>query len=89
MREYKNAELGLLGGRAITGTSAITANAAGYFYAIQFVTSAIVTSQADKTGANNPRLAAITAGFTAGTVVFGQYSSITLSQGSAIGYFGD
>jgi len=89
MKDYANAELGLLGGRAITGTSAITANAAGYFYKIHFITSSVVTNQAGVSGTTNPMLAALTAGITAGTIVYGQYTSITLSSGQAIGYFGD
>lgn len=89
MKEYKNAELGLLGGRVI-GTAATTANASGYFYALQFATSAIVSAQKPKEGApEQPNLTSITQGFTAGTKIFGQYTSITLSQGKAIGYFGD
>lgn len=84
------AEFGQYGGKAITGTAAVTATASQFFYKIHFVTSAIVTAQTNyTTGGANPLLYAITAGFTAGTIVFGKFNSITLSQGNAIGYYGN
>ena len=91
MKDFGLVSLGQKGGRAIVGTTSVTANAAGYFYAIQFVTSAIVTSNSIKAGSDSPSLASITSGFSAGTVVYGQYTAITLSaaDAAAIGYFGD
>jgi hypothetical protein len=84
------AEFGQYGGKAITGTAAVTATTSQYFYKIHFVTSAIVTTQADHTESEaNPVLSAITAGFTAGTIVYGKFNSITLSQGNAIAYYSE
>ena len=89
MRKYASAELGQEGSIAITGTSAVTANANSYFFAINWTTSAVVTHQSNFTGANNPGLALITAGFTAGSWVYGQFTSITLSEGAGIGYLAE
>lgn len=91
MKDFALVGLGQKGGRAIVGTTAVTANAAGYFYAIQFITSAIVSTNVMKAGVDSPALASCTSGFTAGTVVYGQYTSIKLDTASAtaIGYFGD
>ena len=91
MKDYAAIGFGQIGGRAIVGTSTVTANANGYFYAIQFITSAIVSSNNIKAGADSPSLASCTSGFTAGTVVYGQYTGIKLdtATSTAIGYFGD
>jgi hypothetical protein len=91
MKDFVLVGLGQKGGAAIVGTSSVTANANGYFYAIQFITSAIVSSNTIKAGSNSPSLASITAGFSAGTIVYGQYEAIKLSvaTASAIGYYGD
>lgn len=87
--QYKDAELGQCGGREITTTSSTTANANSYFYAIQFITTAIVTAQSNYASTPNPNLKSITSGFTAGTIVFGRFSAITLKEAgaAAIGYF--
>ena len=91
MKDFALVGLGQKGGRTIVGTTAVTANAAGYFCAIQFITSAIVSSNTIKSGSDSPSLASCTSGFTAGAVVYGQYTSITLNTAAAtaIGYFGD
>ena len=91
MKDFALVQLGQKGGRTIVGTSAVTANASGYFFAIQFITSAIVTGQVMKSGVDSPSLSSCTSGFTAGTVVYGQYTTITLNTAAAtaIGYFGD
>jgi hypothetical protein len=83
----KNAGYGQYGGRVIKTTSATTANASGYFYAVQFTGTAVVTTQVDYDTTPNPWLAELTAGFTAGTIVYGKFKSITLTSGTAIGYY--
>ena len=90
MKDFALAGYGQKGGRSIVGTTSVTANANGFFYALQFITSAIVTGQVNLAGSDNPGLAAITSGFTAGTVVYGKYTSIKLgtANSAAIGYFG-
>jgi len=91
MKDFALVGLGQKGGAAIVGTSAVTANAGGYFYAIQFITSAIVSANVMKAGSDSPSLASCTSGFSAGTVVYGQYTSIKLNTAAAtaIGYYGD
>ena len=90
MKDYADLGFGQNGG-AVIGSAAVTANANGYFFAIQFITSAIVSSNSIKAGSESPSLASITSGFTAGTIVFGRYTSITLKEtaAKAIGYYGD
>jgi len=87
--QYKDAELGQCGGREITTTSSTTANANSFFYAIQFITTAKVTAQTNYSSTINPNLPSFTSGFTAGTIVFGRYTAITLAEAgaAAIGYF--
>ena len=90
MKDYADLGFGQNGG-AVIGSAAVTANANGYFFAIQFITSAIVSSNNIKAGADSPSLASCTSGFTAGTVVYGQYTGIKLdtATSTAIGHFGD
>lgn len=91
MKDFAEIQIGQKGSRDIIGTSVVTANANGYFYAIQFITSAIVSASVLKTGFTGSTLTSHTSGFTAGTVVYGQWSSIKLNTAAAtaIGYFGD
>lgn len=77
---------GQVGGKAITGTSAVTPADGFYFIAIQVIADAAVSAQGDVTGATNPDLTALTT-IKAGTTVYGKFNSITLTNGEAIGYY--
>lgn len=74
---------GMNGGKAITGTSKVTPAAGTYFCAILATASCVVASQENVTGSDNPTLGPIPAGAT----VYGKFSSITLTSGTAIGYY--
>lgn len=56
-----------------------------YIFAIQFIADSVVSTQTDKAGAINTQLTGLTS-IPAGTVVYGKYSSISLTSGEAIGY---
>jgi hypothetical protein len=74
---------GVTGGKAITGTSAVLPAAGYYFCAILATAACVVASQVDVTDAINPTLGPIPVGAT----VYGKFSSITLTSGTAIGYY--
>ena len=80
------ASTGMVGGKAITGTSAVTPDSGYYFFAIQVVADMVVSAQGDVTGATNPDLTAL-ASIPAGTILYGKYNSITPASGEAIGYY--
>jgi hypothetical protein len=75
---------GVNGGKAITGTNAVTPTAGKYFCAITATAATVVASKVDVAGADNPALGVIPVG----TTVYGKFASITLTSGSAIGYYG-
>ena len=88
MSEARNTELneialGQYGSKAITGTSAVT----GEFVAIQVVADMVVSAQTDD-GLTNAVLSSFTS-IPAGTILYGAWSSITLTSGEAVGYFGE
>lgn len=74
---------GMVGGKAITGTSAVTPTAGYYFCAIVATAATVVASQGNVAGSDNPVLGPIPVG----TTVYGKFSSITLTSGTAIGYY--
>lgn len=74
---------GMNGGKAITGTSAVTPTAGYYFCAILATAATAVASQTNVAGADNPVLGVIPVGAT----VYGKFSSITLTSGTGIGYY--
>lgn len=74
---------GVNGGKAITGITEVAPTAGNYFCAITATADAVVNSQTNVDGSDNPTLGAIPAG----TTVYGKFASITLSSGSAIGYY--
>lgn len=79
--------VGATGSKAITGTSAVTPATGYYFFCIVPVTDIVVSAKADVTGALNADLTAFTTGIPAGLAVYGKFTSITLTSGSAIGYY--
>ena len=79
--------IGSLGGKAITGTSAVTPDTGYYFYAIQVMADIVVSAQGNVSGHTNPTLSALIGGVPAGTVIYGKFTSITLTSGEAIGYY--
>jgi hypothetical protein len=76
--------LGNNGSKEITGTSEVTAD--NIFIAIQFIDDSIVASQTDA-GVANADLSAFSL-IIGGTIVYGKWSSLTLTSGFAIGYNG-
>ena len=74
---------GVTGGKAITGTSEVTPTDGYYFCAITATSAVVVASQTDESGADNPTFSAIPVG----TTVYGKLASVTLTSGSAIGYY--
>lgn len=81
--ELTEISLGQRGSKSITGTSAVT----GQFIAIQIVADAVVSAQTDD-GVTNMDLTDFTS-LPAGLIVYGRWSSITLTSGEAIGYTGE
>ena len=78
-----DSSMGNLGSIAITGTSEVT----GDFTAIMFMDDSVVASQTNKVGYANADLSDFTT-IIAGTIVYGEWTAITLTSGSAIGYYG-
>jgi hypothetical protein len=78
--------VGALGSVAITGTSAVVAPTGFYFFCLNFTQDSVVGARVDLAGATNANLTLFTTGFTGGFPVYGKWTSITLTSGSAIGY---
>ena len=74
---------GMVGGKAITGTSKVSPAAGYYFCAILATAAMVVASQEDVADAMNPTLGPIPVGAT----VYGKFASITLTSGTGIGYY--
>ena len=81
--EILESSMGNLGSKAITGSTEIT----GAFTAFTFIEDSVVTSVTDKVGYANADLSDFTT-IIAGTTVYGEWIAITLTSGSAIGYYG-
>jgi len=75
--------MGNFGSVAIIGTVAIT----GDFTAIHCIEDTVVSASVDTTGYNNADLSTFTT-LLAGDTVYGNWSSITLSSGSIMAYYG-
>lgn len=76
--------MGNKGSKEITGVLEVTAD--NIFSCIQFIEDSTVAAQTD-IGTVNADLTAFTL-IVAGTIIYGRWSTITLSSGSAIGYNG-
>ncbi len=74
---------GAVGGKAITGTGEVSPAAGYYFCAIIATAACVVAAQTNVTGATNPTLGPIPVSAT----VYGKFASITLTSGTAIGYY--
>lgn len=77
---------GMIGSKAITGTSVVTPADGYYFCAITAMAATVVASQGDVSGSTNATLSGITS-IPAGVTIYGKFSSITLTSGQAIGYY--
>lgn len=77
--------IGAAGSKEITGTSAVTPPAGYYFFAIQPIEDIDVAAAVSLTDAVNANITAF-ALIPSGVTVYGKWSSITLTSGSAIGY---
>lgn len=86
MRNRFEESLGGGGSKGITGTNAVTPATGYYFFAIQVISDMVVSAQGDVTNAVNTTLSGFTS-IPAGTVLYGRWNSITLTSGSAIGYY--
>lgn len=76
--------VGASGSVAITGTGAVTPPTGFYFYCVDFMSDSVVSAQGNLTGATNATLS--TLGTIPAKPVYGKWTSITLTSGSAIGY---
>lgn len=85
IRNRSEEVMGGCGGKAITGTSAVTPPTGYYFFAIQVVANMVVSAKGDVDGATNPDITAFTS-ILAGQIVYGKFNSISLTSGEAIGY---
>lgn len=75
--------VGATGSKSITGLTAVTPPTGYYFFAIEFLTDGVVTAQTDVENSINADLTDFTS---ISGVVYGKWTSITLSSGEAIGY---
>jgi len=90
--------MGYNGSKQITGTSAVTPVSGFQWVAIQFMEDSVVAAQTDGShissgvdAADVPVVNATLTSYTtieSGTIIYGLWSSITLTSGSAIGYNG-
>ena len=79
--ELLETTIGTLGGQYIADTDA-TVPATGYkFVAIQVITDCVITLVGNITGITTTALSA-------GAIVYGRYTSLTLASGSVIAYNG-
>mgnify|MGYP003406786482 CR=1 FL=1 len=76
-----NSSMGNHGGKYITNTSVNTPTSPYVFNAIQVVTDCVITCVGNITGLTSVSLSA-------GSVIYGRYTSITLASGSVIAYYG-
>ena len=83
--ELMETQLGNFGSKSITGTSPVLPDTGFIFTSLYAVTITVVAAQVDA-GINNANLATLT--IPQGITIFGKWSSITLTSGSMIGYFG-
>ena len=79
--------MGNRGSKAITGTSAVLPTTGKLYTAIYFIVDSSVTAYTDATGNTSGDMTAVTY-FPAGTWLFGKWSSVTLGDGEAWGYYG-
>lgn len=80
------ADKGMIAGKIITGTGAVTPPTGHYFFKIVPVsTTIVVAAQGDVTDATNPDLTDLTS-IPSGVPIYGKFNSITLTSGEAIGY---
>lgn len=80
-------DIGLYGSKEIVGIAKVSAETGNYFFAIQVISDIVVSAQENEGSFNNMNLSLLTGGISAGTVIYGKFSSITLSSGQAIGYY--
>ncbi len=79
--ENLQSSLGQNGGKYIATTDATTPTAGHFFTAIQVISDCVITCIGNITGITAVSLSA-------GTIIYGNYTSITLASGSVIGYYG-
>lgn len=77
----EKATIGGYGGKYITGTDATTPSAGYSFIAIQVISDCSITLVGNITGIT-------TVSLSAGTIIYGRYTSCTLASGSVIAYNG-
>jgi hypothetical protein len=73
--------IGSYGGKYIANTNATTPDAGRRFVAIQVITDCVITLVGNITGIT-------TVALTAGTIIYGRYTSVTLASGRVIAYQG-
>jgi hypothetical protein len=77
---------GEYGSKAITGTGAVTPATGYYFAALHAMADTVVAAQGNLDDAVNATLSSITS-IPAGSILFGQWNSITLTSGQMIAYY--
>ena len=80
-RLYPNSSMGQSGGKYIANTDATTPETGYTFVAIQAIEDAVVTLVGNITGITSVTLSA-------GSVIYGRYTSVTLASGKVIAYNG-
>lgn len=80
--------VGALGGKSITGVSAVTPDTGFYFYCIVPSVDMVIAAQSNLSGALNPTITSGTIALhPAGIPIYGKFTSITLTSGYGIGYY--
>jgi hypothetical protein len=74
-------QLGYLGGKYTASTSAVLPDTGYVFFAIQFITDSVITCVGNITGLTSISISA-------GTIIYGRFTSFTLASGSVIAYYG-
>lgn len=81
VKNVANMSVGNYSGKYVANTASTTPATGYVFNAIQVLTDSVVTAAGNIAGLTSVSL-------TAGTVIYGRYTSITLASGSVIAYNG-
>ena len=84
--ELQENVIGGNGGVAIVGTSATASGTGKVFYAISALTETVVAAATTNTGFTSPGITTLAA-LPAGSIVYGQWTSITLTSGECVCYY--
>jgi len=85
INDFKKTAFGQNGSKAIVGTSEVKADDDKIFTCLYAMSDCVVSAQVDE-GVSNADLTSLVA-IPEGLIVYGLWSSITLSSGDMIGYY--